>query len=220
VLAERGILLLTGITGIVTGSVVSPAVDIFSGGFLSWGSGFAVPAVAGQDASSPMLAIFKEPFFLYGIGILILLIMSYVLLGRRETDMEKRQAADMGGESEDSADLLRRVQDLATSIDDRARDLQQLIEMAEERVRYLQNLQSDQDVRNAGRGKSIIPTAENPLQEGVLETDPLVMAVQSLAEEGCSSEEIAIQLDEDEGRVELILSAGSAEDLDVVEGVD
>lgn len=108
------------------------------------------------------------------------------------------------------ADSLKTIQDLAARLNNRAERLEQLISQADERISQLE----------AGVERTVAKTAETSPDEGgfpiadspppptrpALPADPLTRAVYDLADAGRNPVEIAQELDEQIGKVELILA--------------
>ena len=114
-----------------------------------------------------------------------------------------------------SAELVQTTQRLATQLDNKAAKLEVLIKHADERIALLRQLHS-----KAAAPKPIKPKAEfkkppTPRKHQEVERqkrpvpqmmDPLTRSVYNLADYGRTSLEIAQELDEQVGKVELILS--------------
>ena len=108
------------------------------------------------------------------------------------------------------ADSLKTIQDLAARLDNRAERLEQLMVQADERISQLEAATEGPAAKTAEASSDDngFPIADSPAapQEPALPTDPLTRAVYDLADAGRNHVEIARELDEQIGKVELILA--------------
>ena len=109
------------------------------------------------------------------------------------------------------ADSLKTIQDLAARLNNRAERLERLISEADERISQLEASVEDA-AAEIGRASSNdgggFPVAESPetAPEPALPDDPLTRAVYEMADAGRDPVAIARELDEQIGKVELILA--------------
>jgi hypothetical protein len=176
-----------------------------------------------EDVLAPLLMV---------VGVILL---GFILVGSVRGKIARRQAAtlspreqiaharDRSGAQDDAyaagAALLDTARRLAAQLDDKAERLEQLLAEAEQRIASLDRLLEESEVmlsgampaegprdaaagarygREAASGRALAPSAPP--------ADPLTTTVYELADAGRNPVEIARQLDEQIGKVELILA--------------
>lgn len=114
-----------------------------------------------------------------------------------------------------SADMVQTTQRLATQLDNKAAKLEVLIKHADDRIALLKKLHSKAAAPKPTKPKAEFKKPPTPRPHLEVERqkrpvpqmiDPLTRSVYNLADYGRSSLEIAQELDEQVGKVELILS--------------
>lgn len=134
---------------------------------------------------------------------------------REMIEQIKSRGLQRSESSASSADMVQATQRLAAQLDNKAAKLEVLIKHADERIAVLNKLHS-----KAAPPKQAKPQAEfkkppsprphlqmdNQRRASPQTMDPLTRSVYNLADYGRSSLEIAQELDEQVGKVELILS--------------
>ncbi len=168
-----------------------------------------------QETYLPMMAVVA----IVGIGVL-LMISIRSKIARRNADrpspremIEQLKAAgrQRGVSQSASAELLESARGLAAKLDNKAARLEVLIQQADERISLMSQLSGTGGV--AHDGPSLTRAAEpdrarTPVAASAprLSLDPLTRSVYELADTGFQPLQIAQELDEQVGKVELILS--------------
>ena len=110
-----------------------------------------------------------------------------------------------------SAELLDGARQMAAKLDNKAARLEVLIRQADERIAQMSQLPPAVENNQPGSPlTSDVRPAFPPMQaaprDPAVSLDPLTQSVYELADSGCQSIQIAQELDEQVGKVELILS--------------
>lgn len=161
-----------------------------------------------QDNILPMLAVIA----IVGIGVWITISIRGKIARRnaeRPTPRELIDKLKAGHEPRGSLDTVvarsvDTVQRLAAQLDNKAQRLEILIEQADERLSRLEAVKQGQEV--AAEDTASPPSTPHRAASAARELDPLTVAVYDLSDSGQSTIEIAQHLDEQVGKVELILT--------------
>ena len=163
----------------------------------------------------PMMAVVA----IIGIGVLLMISVRSKIARRNADRPSPRELIDQlkaagrnrGDAQSASAELLESARQLAAKLDNKAARLEVLIQQADERISLMSQLSPTGGV--AQDGPSLTGAAESdrartavPASGAPLSLDPLTQSVYELADTGYESIQIAQELDEQVGKVELILS--------------
>jgi cytoskeletal protein RodZ len=162
-------------------------------------------------ATTPTQSSMLVPMLLVlGVVVLALLlaISARVKVAQRQNDRlspreqidqikSRAESAPPGRQQAVAAEQTDAARSLAAALDNKAERLEQLLVQAEDRIAALEAALAEMDA--SGRAA---PPQRVPL-------DPLTRSVYELADSGCSTVDIARQLDEQIGKVELILALRS-----------
>ncbi len=179
-------------------------------------------AASGASLLAPMLMVIG----VVALGFLLILSVRGKVARRQAATPSARERIDqlkkrtgagsaLGGGDDAyaiNARLLDTAQSLSARLDAKAERLEQLIERVDERIAVLQTMTEGTTRSNATSGwpaRSTEPGAEPDGRSGVAPTepsDPLTIEVYGLSDAGHDSVEIAQRLDEQVGKVELILA--------------
>lgn len=168
----------------------------------------ATPAGDWITALPPMLMVI-------GVVLLAILIMMNIrsrrlqgsetnLTARERIDQLKAQAAKRASETPETASSLDEIQTLAAQLNARSVHLERLIDLADERIAVLRELEGGTSERPASRPDRAVEP-RTPVRADS-STDPLTRQVYELADANVSSVDIARRLQEEIGKVELILA--------------
>ena len=168
-----------------------------------------------QGSYLPMMAVVA----VVGIGIMLMISIRSKIARRnadrlspRELIEQLKAAGRQRGESQSaSAELLESARELAAKLDNKAARLEVLIQQADERISLMSQLSPTGAVAQDGpppTGAAEPDRARTPVAANgpPLSLDPLTQSVYELADTGYESIQIAQELDEQVGKVELILS--------------
>ncbi len=168
-----------------------------------------------QDSVLPMIAVVA----VVGIGVLLTISIRGKIARRnadrpspRETIERLKAAGQQRGHAQSAlAELLQTAQQVGAKLDNKAARLELLIQQADERIsRMSQNneaggVASDRPQLTTAAAVDRAPAAV-ALNEPGVPLDPLIQSVYELADTGYQPIQIAQELDEQVGKVELILS--------------
>ena len=160
------------------------------------------------------------PALLLSVGIIILLLLWTISLRGRaarkheeyQTPREHIERIKAGHRSRDAeqtqaAEIVSSLTELAARLENKAERLEQLLEQADARIARLNQAVSQRAPDAEKRPPSIAPKLERESPPAPVEpSDPLIRAVYELDEAGHSPVEIAQRLEEQVGKVELILA--------------
>ncbi len=167
------------------------------------------------DNVLPMLAVIA----IVGIGVLMMISIRGKIARRNADRPSPRELIDQLKEGSRhrvdaqaaSAEMLDAARQMAAKLDNKAARLEVLIQQADERISQMSQLPVV--VGNTQAGSAIasdVRSAHQPVQvstrEPTIAADPLTQSVYELADSGCLPIQIAQELDEQVGKVELILS--------------
>ena len=127
-------------------------------------------------------------------------------LSPRETIEQLKAAGQQRGHAQSAlAEILDTAQQVGAKLDNKAARLELLIQQADDRIaRMSQDNEADGIAPNESQFTS--PTAAAAASGLGVSIDPLTQSVYELADTGCQPIQIAQALDEQVGKVELILS--------------
>ncbi len=163
----------------------------------------------------PMMAVVA----IVGIGVLLMISVRSKIARRNADRLSPRELIDQlkatgrqrGDAQSASAELLESARQLAAKLDNKAARLEVLIQQADERISLMSQLSGTGAVAQDGprrigaaepdRARTSVATSGAPLS-----LDPLTRSVYELADTGYEPIQIAQELDEQVGKVELILS--------------
>jgi hypothetical protein len=168
-----------------------------------------------QESYLPMMAVVA----VVGIGVMLMISIRGKIARRnadrpspRELIEQLKATGRHRGESQSaSAELLESARQLAAKLDNKAARLEVLIQQADERISLMSQLSGTGGVAQDGRsltGVAEPDRARTPVAASgpPLSLDPLTQSVYELADTGYQPIQIAQELDEQVGKVELILS--------------
>jgi len=154
-----------------------------------------------------------------GIGVMLMISVRSKIARRNADRLSPRELIEQlkaagrhrGDAQSASAELLESARQLAAKLDNKAARLELLIQQADERISLMSQLSGTGAVGRDGparTGSTEPDRARTPvLANGPpLSLDPLTQSVYELADTGYQPIEIAQELDEQVGKVELILS--------------
>lgn len=168
-----------------------------------------------QDSYLPMMAVVA----VVGIGVLLMISVRSKIARRNADRLSPRELIDQlksagrhrGDAQSASAELLESARQLAAKLDNKAARLEVLIQQADERISRMSQLSGMGGVTQDGpsltraaepdRARNSVAANGPPIS-----LDPLTQSVYELADIGYQSIQIAQELDEQVGKVELILS--------------
>ncbi len=168
-----------------------------------------------QDSYLPMMAVVA----VVGIGVLLMISIRSKIARRNADRLSPREMIEQlkaagrqrGDAQSASAELLESARQLAAKLDNKAARLEVLIQQADERISLMSQLSGTGAVAQDGPPR-IGATEPDRAHTAVaangppLSLDPLTQSVYELADTGYQSIQIAQELDEQVGKVELILS--------------
>lgn len=162
------------------------------------------------------------PAMLLSVGIVIMLVLWTMSIRNRssrrsatyETPREQIDRIKAGHKSREnehglSAEFVTSATELTSRLENKAERLEQLIEQAEVRIIQLNKLVNRlaiEQTEDSGTAKASDQVTRQSSPIPTESPDPLLQKVCSLADKGHSPVEIAMQLDEQVGKVELILA--------------
>ncbi len=163
----------------------------------------------------PMMAVVA----IVGIGVLLMISVRSKIARRNADRLSPRELIDQlkatgrqRGESQSaSAELLESARQLAAKLDNKAARLEVLIQQADERISLMSQLSGTGAIAQDGpslTGATEPDRARTPVATNgpPLSLDPLTRSVYELSDTGYDPLQIAQELDEQVGKVELILS--------------
>ena len=168
-----------------------------------------------QDSYLPMMAVVA----VVGIGVLLMISVRSKIARRNADRLSPRELIDQlksagrhrGDAQSASAELLESARQLAAKLDNKAARLEVLIQQADERISLMSQLSGTGGVAQDGpprAGAAEPDRARTPVAANgpPVSLDPLTQSVYELADTGYQPIQIAQELDEQVGKVELILS--------------
>jgi hypothetical protein len=175
----------------------------------------AEPGFAATSSTSPWITTLPPLLMVVGIVLLIILIMMNMrgrrlrraeasLTARERIDKLKAEAGTRGGDAAAAAETLDQVQRMSGQLNARAAYLQRLIELADARIAQLRRL--DDAPATEAPPRSSREMEPRTVNRADAPTDPLTRQVYDLADANVSSVDIARRLQEEIGKVELILA--------------
>ena len=163
----------------------------------------------------PMMAVVA----VVGISVLLMISIRSKIARRNADRLSPRELIEQlksagrhrGDAQSASAELLESAQQLAARLDNKAARLEVLIQQADERISLMSQLSGTGGVAQDGpslTGVAELDRARTPVAANgpPISLDPLTQSVYELADSGYQSIQIAQELDEQVGKVELILS--------------
>ena len=186
------------------------AILPLSGSNMEIGLAAIEPPTAFLDNVLPMLAVVG----IIGIGVLWTISIRGKIARRNANRPSPRELIDqlketarhrVDGQSA-SAELLDAARQMAAKLDNKAARLEVLIQQADDRI-ALMSQDNGSGVVTQNETQLTAPTAAVAVNGGTgVSIDPLTQSVYELADTGCQPIQIAQALDEQVGKVELILS--------------
>ena len=168
-----------------------------------------------QDSYLPMMAVVA----VVGIGVLLMISVRSKIARRNADRLSPRELIEQlksagrhrGDAQSASAELLESARQLAAKLDNKAARLEVLIQQADERISLMSQLSGTSGVAHDGPSLTRVAEpdrARTPVSANgpPVSLDPLTQSVYELADSGYQSIQIAQELDEQVGKVELILS--------------
>lgn len=168
-----------------------------------------------QESYLPMMAVVA----VVGIGVLLMISVRSKIARRNADRLSPREMIDQlksagrhrGDAQSASAELLESARQLAAKLDNKAARLEVLIQQADERISLMSQLSGTGGVAQDGpsrTGPAEPDRARTPVAANgpPVSLDPLTQSVYELADTGYQPLQIAQELDEQVGKVELILS--------------
>ncbi len=144
------------------------------------------------------------------IGVLMMISVRSKIAARNANKSTARQTLDQlrryAGRTDDqdaaSSHFLETTQQLMAQLDNKAERLEQLLAQADQRIADLQatSVRAPQQRTPAAQSHLIVEVSPQPV------VDPLTQSVYELADAGADPVEIAQQIDEQIGKIELILA--------------